>query len=91
LLDPNAHVYSTSSGQEKISMIRSTAGGTVTSAWFGSSNATTTDLFDWGMTISDTGILAALQSYYTTTLSSASAIPTPVPGTSPAPCASPHS
>ena len=29
-------------------------------AWFGSSNATTTDLFDWGMTTQDPILLTAL-------------------------------
>jgi len=92
ILDPNAHIYSSSSGQEKISMIRATVGGAPSSAWFGSSNATTTDLFDWGMDIpgSNTAALGALQSYYAYALGNASAIPSPSPATSPAPCASPH-
>ena len=92
LLDPNAVVRTESAGGlEKISMIRNTLGGTPSSAWFGSSNATTTDLFDWGMNVSDTGMLTALQSYDDdTAFPSGSAIPTPVPGTTAAPCAAPH-
>jgi hypothetical protein len=71
-------------------MIRSTVGGMPSSAWFGSSNATTTDLFDWGMNISDTGMLSALQGYFDAEFSSTSSIPTAAPGTTPAPCASFH-
>jgi hypothetical protein len=90
LLDPNVSVRSVSSGQEKISMIRATVGGAPTNAWFGSSNATTTDLFDWGMDIpgTNTNVLTALQSYFDTTFNGATAIAAPTG--SPAPCASPH-
>ncbi len=93
LLDPNAVVKTESAGGlEKISMIRNTSGGVPSSAWFGSSNATTTDLFDWGMNISDTGMLTALQNYYdNTAFPSGSSIPTASPGTTPAPCSTPHS
>jgi hypothetical protein len=91
LRDPNAFVHTESAGGlEKISMIRSTVGGMPSSAWFGSSNATTTDLFDWGMNISDTGMLSALQGYFDAEFSSTSSIPTAAPGTTPAPCASFH-
>jgi hypothetical protein len=93
LRDPNAIVRTNNNGHEKISMIRSTVGGTPSSAWFGSSNATTTDLFDWGYDITDnsSGMLTALASYFDTVeWANASAIPTPAPGTTPAPCASPH-
>jgi len=98
VLDPHAHVFSTSSGQEKISMVRSSVGGTVTSAWFGSSNATTTDLFDWGIDIpaTNTAMLSALGSYFGTAspasgvLGSASPIASPAPGTTPQPCPSIH-
>jgi hypothetical protein len=90
LLDPNASVHTDNNGHEKISMIRSTVGGAPTSAWFGSSNATTTDLFDWGMNISDPGMLTALQSYFDGVFNAASSIPTPSPGVTAAPCATPH-
>ena len=98
VLDPNAHVYSTGSGQEKISMVRSSVGGTVTSAWFGSSNATTTDLFDWGIDIppSNTAMLSALGTYFGTAspasgvLAGAAPIPSPAAGTTPQPCPSIH-
>lgn len=90
LLDPNASVHTDNNGHEKISMIRATVGGQPSNAWFGSSNATTTDLFDWGMDIpsSNTNMLGALQSYFDGVFGAASAIPTPTG--SPAPCASPH-
>jgi hypothetical protein len=98
VLDPNAHVYSTSSGQEKISMVRSSIGGTVTSAWFGSSNSTTTDLFDWGIDIpsNNTAMLSALGTYFGTAspasgvLGGASPIASPAAGTTPQPCPSIH-
>jgi hypothetical protein len=98
VLDPHAHVYSTSSGQEKISMVRSSVGGTVTSAWFGSSNSTTTDLFDWGIDIpsTDTAMLSALGTYFGTSspatgvLGGAAPIPSPAAGTTPQPCPSIH-
>jgi hypothetical protein len=66
LTDPNAvgNVRSNSNGHEKISMIRMS--GTPVAAWFGSSNATTTDLFDWGMTTTDPTVLAALATYFDT-------------------------
>jgi len=98
VLDPNAHVYSTGSGQEKISMVRSTVGGTVASAWFGSSNSTTTDLFDWGIDIpsSNSTMLNALGTYFGTSspasgvLGGASPIASPAAGTTPQPCPSIH-
>ena len=62
LLDPNANIRDHDQGHEKISMIRKS--GTPLAAWFGSSNATTTDLFDWGMVIEDPTLLTALASYY---------------------------
>jgi hypothetical protein len=90
LLDPNASVKTTNSGQEKISMIRATVNGTPLNAWFGSSNSTTTDLFDWGMDISDAGVLTALQTYYDTAFNGATAVPTASPATTPQPCNTPH-
>jgi hypothetical protein len=62
LLDPNANIRDHDQGHEKISMIRKS--GTPLAAWFGSSNATTTDLFDWGMVIEDPALLTALASYF---------------------------
>ena len=62
LINPAANIRTNNNGHEKISMIR--LNGTPVSAWFGSSNATTTDLFDWGMTVTDPGILASLKSYF---------------------------
>jgi hypothetical protein len=92
LLDPNASVRTESSGLEKISMIRTTAGATSpASGWFGSSNATTTDLFDWGIDLSNTsnsGVLTALASYFDSTYASSNAISTPTGA--PAPCPSIH-
>jgi hypothetical protein len=90
LLDPNASVRTDDNGHEKISMLRPTVGGAPASAWYGSSNSTTTDLFDWGMDISDTGILTALQAYFDGVFNAASAVPTPSPGATAAPCATPH-
>jgi hypothetical protein len=92
LLDPNAVVRTENAGGlEKISMIRPSVGTTPSSAWFGSSNSTTTDLFDWGMNISDSGVLSALQNYYdNTAFPTGTAIPTASPGTTPAPCATTH-
>jgi hypothetical protein len=81
LLDPNASVRSNSGGLEKISMVRGTG-----EAWFGSSNDTTTDLFDWGMDITDSGIISALQSYYDSTYGASSPIPSPSPGATASPC-----
>lgn len=63
--DSNADVRSNNNGHEKISMIRKA--GTPVAAWFGSSNATTTDLFDWGMVTTDPALLAALASYFDNT------------------------
>jgi hypothetical protein len=92
LLDPSAVVRTESAGGlEKISMIRNAAGGTPSSAWFGSSNSTTTDLFDWGLNVSDPGLLAALQNYYdNTAFPTGSAIPAASPGVTPAPCPTTH-
>ena len=65
------HVYVGSVGSEKIAMIGPT-GSAPTSAWIGSSNMTSTDLFDWGMTVSgNTNLIAAMQSYYNNALSNA--------------------
>jgi hypothetical protein len=88
-LDPNATLKSDKSGHEKISMLRATVGGAPASAWFGSSNATTTDLFDWGIDINDPGMLAALQSYFDGVYAPAAAV-TPRPGATPQVCVSPH-
>ena len=60
--DSNADVRTNNNGHEKISMIRKA--GTPVAAWFGSSNATTTDLFDWGMVTTDPTLLAALAAYF---------------------------
>ena len=91
LIDINASVRTDDNGHEKISMYRSTVGGTPSSAWFGSSNSTSTDLFDWGLDTSDSGMLAALQSYFDSEYNSqATAIPTASPGVMPSPCSSPH-
>jgi hypothetical protein len=92
LLDTNADVRTESAGGlEKISMIRPNVGGKPSSAWFGSSNSTTTDLFDWGINITDTGMLSALQNYYdNTAFPSGSPIPAASPGVSPSPCPTPH-
>ena len=92
LRDPNAVVRTESAGGlEKISMVRPAAGGMPSSAWFGSSNSTTTDLYDWGMNVTDSGMLSALQNYYdNTAFPSGAAIPAAAPGTTPAPCATTH-
>lgn len=58
----NSHIYSSSGGLEKIALFRKN--GVLQSAWFGSSNATSTDLFDWGYTLTDPGMLSALQSWF---------------------------
>jgi hypothetical protein len=63
--DANADVRTNNNGHEKISMIRKA--GVPIAAWFGSSNATTTDLFDWGMVTYDPTLLAALAGYFDTT------------------------
>lgn len=81
LLDPNASVRSNAGGLEKISMVRGAS-----SAWFGSSNDTTTDLFDWGMTLSDGGVISALQSYFDATFNASAPIPSPSPGATASPC-----
>ncbi len=57
-------------------MVRSTVNGSPVDAWFGSSNSTTTDLFDWGMDITDPGILGSLQSYFDGVYNSAKAVAT---------------
>ena len=62
LSDVNAVIKSNDNGHEKISMIRK--GGVPVAAWFGSSNSTTTDLFDWGMTTTDPTVLSALATYF---------------------------
>ncbi len=91
LIDANASVRTDDNGHEKISMYRSSVGGTPTTAWFGSSNATSTDLFDWGLDITDTGMLGALQTYFDNEYTNqANAIPTASPGVTPAPCATTH-
>jgi hypothetical protein len=93
LLDPNASVRTESGGLEKISMIRATVGAaTPMSGWFGSSNATTTDLFDWGIDLTSTSnstVLTSLATYFDSTYNSATAIPTPTGSATS--CASPHS
>jgi hypothetical protein len=70
----------------------------VTSAWFGSSNSTTTDLFDWGIDVPSNNsiMLNALGTYFGTSspatgvLGGASPIASPAAGTSPQPCPSIH-
>jgi len=69
------------SGHEKISMKRGAS-----SAWFGSSNLTTTDLFDWGYTLSDPGVISALGTYFDSEFNGATAMATPAPGTSAISC-----
>jgi hypothetical protein len=91
LHDPNAFVRTDNHGHEKISMFRPTAGGAPSGGvWFGASNSTTTDLFDWGMDISDTGVMTALASHFDTEWSGASPIPTASPGVAASPCPSLH-
>ncbi len=81
LLDPNASVHTDNNGHEKISMVRGAS-----TVWFGSSNSTTTDLIDWGMTLSDAGMISALQSYFDGEYDSLSPIPSPSPGAAASPC-----
>jgi hypothetical protein len=91
LHDPNAFVRTDNHGHEKISMFRPAAGGApLRGVWFGSSNSTTTDLFDWGMDLSDTGVMTALASYFDAEWSGASPIPAASPGVSASPCPSLH-
>ena len=66
-----AHVYLGSGGSEKITLI-GPSGGTPTSAWIGSSNMSDYDFIDWGMTVTDAPVIAAMQSYYATALANAS-------------------
>lgn len=81
-------IRTNNNGHEKISMIR--RNGTPVAAWFGSSNATTTDLFDWGMTTTDPGILSALATYFDNVeYANATAVATPT-GTATA-CGTVHS
>jgi hypothetical protein len=61
-LNANSGIFSSSSGLEKIALWREN--GVVQSAWFGSSNATSTDLFDWGMVVHDSDLLAALKTWF---------------------------
>jgi hypothetical protein len=92
LLDPNAVVRTNNNGHEKISMVRPTVGSSAPiSAWFGSSNATTTDLFDWGMDISDPAVLNALATYFDTVeYANATAIPAAPSGTVATSCGTVH-
>lgn len=60
-------IFSSSSGLEKVAIWREN--GVVQSAWFGSSNATSTDLFDWGMVVHDSDLLSALTSWFDTGIS----------------------
>ena len=101
ILDPNAYVKTDSVGHEKITMYRTSVGGAPVNAWFGSSNATTTDLFDWGIDIpsTNTSMLGALQTWFdgefgTNTGAGANgstSIPTPSPGATATACGSLHS
>jgi len=101
ILDPNAYVKTDSVGHEKITMYRTSVGGAPVNAWFGSSNSTTTDLFDWGIDIpsSNTNMLGALQAWFdnefgTNTGAGANgstSIPTPAPGATATACGSLHS
>jgi hypothetical protein len=100
ILDPNAYVKTDSVGHEKITMYRTSVGGAPVNAWFGSSNATTTDLFDWGIDVpsSNTSLLGSLQAWFdnefgTNTGSGANgstSIPTPAPGATATACGSLH-
>lgn len=77
-----AKVYvQTYSGSQKILLILN--GSTVTNAWIGSSNMTDYDYIDWGMTIptTDTSVISAIQSNYSTYMGYAS--PSPAPAASP--------
>jgi hypothetical protein len=88
LSDAHAAIRSNSNGHEKISMIRKN--NVPVAAWFGSSNSTTTDLFDWGMTTTDPTVLSALANYFDNVeFVNATAI-TPGSGTPPA-CGTVHS
>lgn len=58
-VDSNAIAHYNSGGHEKLSMKRGAS-----TIWFGSSNSTTTDLFDWGYTLSDADTITALQTYF---------------------------
>jgi hypothetical protein len=71
----------TYSGSQKILLILN--GSTVTNAWIGSSNMTDYDYIDWGMTIptSNTSVISAIQSNYSTYMGYAS--PSPAPAASP--------
>jgi hypothetical protein len=77
--NPNSEIYSSSGGLEKVALLRSTIGGNASTIWFGSSNATTTDLFDWGMTITDSGMITAVQQWFDSGISGV----TPVAKTTP--------
>jgi len=100
ILDPNAYVKTDSVGHEKISMYRTAVGGAPVNAWFGSSNATTTDLFDWGIDLpsSNTLMLSSLQAWFdnefgtntTAGANGSTSIPTPSPGATATACGSLH-
>jgi hypothetical protein len=81
LLDSHASVHTDDNGHEKISMVRGAS-----TVWFGSSNSTTTDLIDWGMTLTDSGMVSALQTYFDGEYNGSSSIPTPAPGATASPC-----
>ena len=81
LLDPNVSIHTDTKGQEKISMKR---GGST--AWYGSSNPSSTDLFDWGNVFNDSSVISALQSNFDSAFNGASSIPAPNPGATSVPC-----
>ncbi len=81
-------IRSNNNGHDKISMIRKA--GVPLAAWFGSSNATTTDLFDWGMVTYDPAVLNALKTYFDTVEYANATAVTPGSG-SPTACGTVHS
>ena len=63
LVANGANVRIGSSGSEKITLIGPT-GSTPTSAWIGSSNMSDYDYIDWGMSVTDSSVITAMESYY---------------------------
>ncbi len=80
-------IRSNNNGHDKISMIRKS--GVPLAAWFGSSNSTTTDLYDWGMVTYDPALLTALASYFDNVEYANATAVTPGSG-SPTACGSVH-
>jgi hypothetical protein len=65
-------------GSEKILLVTNPSSA-VTAAWMGSSNVSDYDYIDWGMTIplTNTGVISALQTNYSTELSEGTQTPAP--------------